>query len=123
MRNSNCRIQVRILSFLLKIKNKTYGNNILDIKYVYGVTLWLFFLTRTKRQENINITNCSIMFVVYFCNGYVGSNPVLTTNVIRLTAKNKINEEYHRRLQILMIYKGVNSIMTLNSKVAQWLTQ
>ena len=25
-----------------------------------------------------------------------GSNPALTTNVIRLTAKNRINEEYYR---------------------------
>ena len=71
--------QVQILSLLLKIKNKTYGNNILDIKYVYGVTLWLFHNTRTKRQESANNTNCSFLFVVYFCNGYVGSNPALTT--------------------------------------------
>jgi hypothetical protein len=34
-----------------------------------------------------------------------GSNPVLTTNVIRLTAKNGINEEYYKWLQTLMIYK------------------
>jgi hypothetical protein len=60
-------------------KNKTYGNNILDIKYVYGITIWLFFLTRTKRQEDINITNCSFLFVVYLWNGYVCLNPVLTT--------------------------------------------
>jgi len=72
-------VQVQILSLLLKIKNKTYGNNILDIKYVYGVTLWLFHNTRTKRQESANNTNCSFLFVVYFCNGYVGSNPALTT--------------------------------------------
>ena len=26
----------------------------------------------------------------------IGSNPVLTTNVIRLTAKNGINEEYYK---------------------------
>ena len=28
----------------------------------------------------------------------IGSNPVLTTNVIRLTAKNGINEEYYKWL-------------------------
>ena len=49
----------------------------------------------------------------------IGSNPVLTTNVIRLTAKNGINEEYHKWLQTLMIYKWVNSIITLNSQVAE----
>ena len=49
-----------------------------------------------------------------------GSNPVLTTNVIRLTAKNGINEEYYKWLQTLMIYKWVNSIITLNSQVAEW---
>jgi hypothetical protein len=36
---------------------------------------------------------------------YTGSNPVLTTNVIRLTAKNAINEEYYKWLQTLIIYK------------------
>lgn len=36
---------------------------------------------------------------------HTGSNPVLTTNVIRLTAKNAINEEYYKWLQTLMIYK------------------
>jgi hypothetical protein len=46
-----------------------------------------------------------------------GSSPFTHTNVIILTAKNRINEEYYGRLQTLMIYKGVNSIMTLNSKV------
>ena len=51
----------------------------------------------------------------------IGSNPVLTTNVIRLTAKNGINEEYHKWLQTLMIYKWVNSIITLNSQVAEWI--
>jgi hypothetical protein len=49
-----------------------------------------------------------------------GSNPVLTTNVIRLTAKNGINEEYCKWLQTLIIYKGVNSIIALNSQVAEW---
>ena len=49
----------------------------------------------------------------------IGSNPVLTTNVIRLTAKNGINEEYYKWLQTLMIYKWVNSIITLNSQVAE----
>ena len=48
-----------------------------------------------------------------------GSIPVLTTNVIRLTAKNGINEEYYKWLQTLMIYKWVNSIITLNSQVAE----
>ncbi len=48
-----------------------------------------------------------------------GSNPVLTTNVIRLTAKNGINEEYHKWLQTLMVYKWVNSIITLNSQVVK----
>ena len=48
-----------------------------------------------------------------------GSNPVLTTNVIRLTAKNGINEECYRWLQTLIIYKGVNSIITLNSQVSE----
>jgi hypothetical protein len=51
--------------------------------------------------------------------GLTGSNPVLTTNVIRLTAKNGINEEYHKWLQTLMIYKWVNSIITLNSQVVE----
>ena len=51
--------------------------------------------------------------------GVTGSNPVLTTNVIRLTAKNGINEEYYKWLQTLMIYKWVNSIITLNSQVAE----
>ena len=51
---------------------------------------------------------------------HTGSNPVLTTNVIRLTAKNGINEEYLKWLQTLMIYKWVNSIITLNSQVAEW---
>ena len=53
---------------------------------------------------------------------YKGSSPFTHTNVIILTAKNRINEEYYGRLQTLMIYKGVNSIMTLNSKVAEWQT-
>ena len=48
---------------------------------------------------------------------YKGSSPFTHTNVIILTAKNRTNEEYHRRLQTIMIYKGVNSIMTLNSQV------
>ena len=47
-----------------------------------------------------------------------GSSPFTHTNVIILTAKNRINEEYYGRLQTLMIYKGVNSIIALNSKVA-----
>ena len=34
-----------------------------------------------------------------------GSSPSLTTNVIRLTAKNRINGEYHMWLQTHMIYK------------------
>ena len=48
---------------------------------------------------------------------YKGSSPFTHTNVIILTAKNRTNEEYHRRLQTIMIYKGVNSIMTLNGQV------
>ena len=75
--------------------NKSYGGmNTPDAQL--GTPGAVVYNPRTKRQESANNTNCSFLFVVYFCNGYVGSNPTLTTNVIRLTAKNKINEEYYR---------------------------
>ena len=79
-----------IICFIfVETKTINYGNNILDIKYVYGITLWLFFLTRTKRQEDINITNCSFLFVVYLWNGYVCLNPVLATKIITWVTKQK----------------------------------